>query len=286
MTLTALSIPSHAKICLLQCVHAGPRYNLLILVTQSRYLQEHVDAIALEAVQLEATRPVLGVDATQGQTHAKTQVGRPAGQRGEGALIGRSFEVSAGELVLDVQLLHGGGHAGDAVQVRKALLAERALAKGPEIGELLARYAAAAVRDADGDVLGRLGDGDIDGRGAFGWVAMCDVAVDDGLDRVTQELADDVLEVAEDEGEIGIKVALDADIGYLDVWGIDRASNLLYSVRTALDDVLGVALDEDLADKVGLGELSPWGEVRRVVCLGEGEVLLGNDTATDALAGR
>lgn len=236
-------------------------------------------------MQLETPRPVLGVHAAQGQTHPQTQVGWAAVQRGERALVRWGLKVGAAELLLDVQLLHGGGHAGHAVEVLEALLAEGPLAEGPEVGQLVARDAAAAVRDADGGVLGRLGDCDLDGSGVVGGTAVGAVAVDDGLYRVAQELADDVLEVAEDVGEAGLEMALDADVGDLDVGRVGGAGNLLDGLGAGLDDRLGVAFDEDFADEVGLGELGAGGEVGGVVCFGEGEVLFGNDTAADALDG-
>lgn len=105
------------------------------------------------------------------------------------------------------------------------------------------------------------------------------VAVDDGLNRVAQELADNVLDVAEDVGEAGVEVANDADLGDGDVGPVDGASEGADGLGAALDDVLGRALDEDLADEVGLGELGARGEVGRVEGLGQREVLLGDEAA-------
>lgn len=66
-------------------------------------------------------------------------------------------------------------------------------AEGPEVGEDVSRDAAALVRHADDDVLGRFADGDLDrgrsGRGARPSLLL----LDDGLDRVAQKLANDVL---------------------------------------------------------------------------------------------
>ena len=170
----------------LECVHASARYDLFVLIAQPRDLQESIDTVTRQAVQLEAAGPVLGVHAAQGQAHPEAQIRGPAGERGERALVGRRLEVRAAELglIFDGELLHGGGHAGDAVQVPEALLAEGAFAECPEVGELVAGDAAAAVRDADGGVLGGLGDGDLDGRGGFVRAAVGLVTLDDGLDRV------------------------------------------------------------------------------------------------------
>lgn len=76
--------------------------------------------------------------------------------------------------------------------------------------------------------------------------------------------------MAEDVGEAGVKVTLNVDVGDLDVRRICRTGNLLDCLSAVLNDVLGIALDEDFADVVGLGELSTGREVRRVVRLGKG----------------
>jgi hypothetical protein len=82
----------------------------------------------------------------------------------------------------------------------------------------------------------------------------------DGLHRVAQQLADDVLEVAEDVGEVGVEVAVDADLGEGDVGPVGALQDLADRVAAARDDVLGDALEEDLADELGLGELRAWGK--------------------------
>lgn len=182
-----------------------------------------------------------------------------------------------------MELLHGGGHLGDLAEVLEELLAAGALAKGPDVGEDVAGHAAAAVRDADDDELGGLANGDLDGGhgggvgAGLGSRALADLALDDGLHRVAEELADNVLEVAEDVGEAGGEVALDVDLGDLDLGPVGGAGEGLDGAAAAVDDVLGDALDEDFADEVGFGELGAGGEPGGVVCFGEGEVLLGDD---------
>lgn len=141
---------------------------------------------------------------------------------------------------------------------------------------------------ADGDLDGGRGvdgDGLAAGGGGLGvgLFLQLGLAVDDGLDRVAEELADDVLEVGEDVGEAGGEVAVDADVGDLGAGPVGGAGEGGDGAGAAVDDVAGLALDEDLADEVGLGELGAGGEVRRGVGFGEGEVLLGNDAARDAL---
>ena len=67
----------------LHSVHGSSGRKLLVLVTELRDLQEGIDAIAFQTMQLEATGPILGVDATEGQAHAEAEVGRSHGQRGQ-----------------------------------------------------------------------------------------------------------------------------------------------------------------------------------------------------------
>lgn len=56
--------------------------------------------------------------------------------------------------------------------------------------------------------------------------------------------------MAEDVREARLEVALDADLGDLDIGGVDGAGNLLDGVGAILDDILSVALDEDFANEV------------------------------------
>jgi hypothetical protein len=234
-------------------------------------------------VKLEVAGPVLCVDAAEGQAHAQAEVGRPARQRREGALVRWGFEVRAAEF-FGVQLLHGGCHAGHLTEVLEAPLALGAFAEGPHVGQFLAGDSATTVGYPDDDVLLCLANGDLNGwrhrGGRDGAVLqLLLVPLDDGLDRVAQELADDVLEVAEDVGEAGGEVAVDLDIRDLDAGSVGGAGQGADGGGAALDDVLCYALDEDLADEVGLGELGAGGKVGRVEGFCEGEVLLGDDAA-------
>ena len=65
-------------------IHARPSRQLLVLVSQLGDLEEGIYAVALQAVQGQAPRPVLGVHPAQRQPHAQPQIGRPARQRRQG----------------------------------------------------------------------------------------------------------------------------------------------------------------------------------------------------------
>lgn len=116
-------------------------------------------------------------------------------------------------------------------------------------------------------------------------VGLLLVAVDDGLDGVAQELADDVLEVAEDVGEAGVEVAVDFHLGHLHLGPVGGAGELGDGFCAAADDILGEALDEDFANEVGLGEGGAGREVGGVESFCKGEVLLSDDSSRDALRG-
>lgn len=90
------------------------------------------------------------------------------------------------------------------------------------------------------------------------------VALYNGLHRVAQELADNVLEVVENIGEAGGEVALDADLGDGGGGPVRGAGEGLDGTGAAGDDVLGDAADEDLAYEVGFGKLGAGREVGRV----------------------
>lgn len=109
------------------------------------------------------------------------------------------------------------------------------------------------------------------------------VVVDDGLDRVPEQLADDVLEVAEDVGEGRLEVALDSDLGHLHVRAVGGAREVPHRAAAPLDHVLGHALEEDLANELRLGERRPRLEPVGVERLGERQVLLRYDPAGYAL---
>lgn len=231
-------------------------------------------------MELEAAGPVLGVDAAEGEAHAEAQVGRARGQRRERAVVAPAISPSrlvGGALlqgqqpaVLDAELLQGGGHEGHAAEVGEALVLEGALAEGPEVREDVVGDAAALVRDADDDVLLGLAQRHVDGGRLLGGrvPAAAAVLLDDGLDRVAEQLADDVLEVAEDVGERGVQVAADPDLRDLGAGRVGGPREVLYGFGAVLDDVLGDTLDEYLADELALRELGAGGEPVRVECFG------------------
>lgn len=68
--------------------------------------------------------------------------------------------------------------------------------------------------------------------------------------------------MAEDVGEAGVEVSVNLDLGDLDVGTICRAGEGSDGLRTALNNVLSVASDENFADVVGFGEFGTGGEVR------------------------
>lgn len=70
--------------------------------------------------------------------------------------------------------------------------------------------------------------------------------------------------MAEDVGKAGVEVSVNLDLRDLDVGTIGGAGEGNNGLGTALDDVLGVASDEDFADVVGFGEFGAGGEVRGV----------------------
>ena len=150
-------------------------------------------------------------------------------------------------------------------QVLEQALAGRTLAERPEVRHDVAGDAATLIGDAYNDVLGALADGDLDvGRrlrvrvaaltltfGLNGPAAL--VPFYDGLNRVAQELADDVLEVAEDEGEAGFEVALDLDVGDGHVRPVGLLGYAADGLAAAVDDVLGYAFGKYLAYEFGAG---------------------------------
>jgi hypothetical protein len=130
-------------------------------------------------------------------------------------------------------------------------------------------------------------DCDFDGRRrSRGVVGLFLVVLDDGLDRVAQELADDVLEMAEDVREACVEVAVDLDLGDLDVGSVCGVGELGDGFGAAANDVFGEAFYEDFTDEVGFRELGAGREVGRVECLCEGEVLLRDDSSRDSLVER
>lgn len=126
-------------------VHTSSCCELLILVAQPRNLQKGINAVPLQTVQTQRASPVFGIDTTQGEAHAEPQIRGSTGESRERAQVRGRLEVSPAELVSDMELLHGGGHAGHLAEVLEALLALGALAEGPEVRQLVAGDAAAAI---------------------------------------------------------------------------------------------------------------------------------------------
>jgi hypothetical protein len=132
-------------------------------------------------------------------------------------------------------------------------VAARALAEGPQVRQDVPRDATPLVGDADYNVLRGFADRDFDGgRGWWGGRALL-LLLDDGLDGVPQELADDIFEVVEDVWEGGVEVALEFDFGENGGGSISGGGEGLDLLPAAGDDFFSVAFEEYLADKLGLG---------------------------------
>lgn len=86
------------------------------------------------------------------------------------------------------------------------------------------------------------------------------MSLDDSLDGVSEELADNILEVAEDVREAGGEVALDFDLGDGTVWAMDGTCEGLCGGAAVLDYVFGDTFDEDFADEVGVRQGGAGGE--------------------------
>ncbi len=89
--------------------------------------------------------------------------------------------------------------------------------------------------------------------------------------------------MAEDERKVGFEVAIDLDPGDDYVWSVGALRDRADGLPAPLDYVLGNALEEDLADELGLGELGARGEPWCVEGVGQREVLLGDYATGDAL---
>ena len=106
-------------------------------------------------------------------------------------------------VLIVLNLLHGGCHARHLTEVLETPLALGSFTEGPQVRQFFARNTAATIGYPDDDVLLGFADGDLNrrrrGRGRDGAVfQLLLVPLYDGLDRVPKQLADDVLEVAED----------------------------------------------------------------------------------------
>ena len=61
--------------------------------------------------------------------------------------------------------------------------------------------------------------------------------------------------MAEDVGEVGVEVAVDADLGERDVRPVGALQDLADRVAATGDYVFRDAFEEDFADELGVGEL-------------------------------
>ena len=90
--------------------------------------------------------------------------------------------------------------------------------------------------------------------------------------------------MAQDVGKRGIQVAIDIDLGDLNVRTVCALDQVLGGLATRLDNLFGIASQEDFADGLlVVWRRGVWEMPGRVVCLGQGEVLFGNDASRYAL---
>lgn len=128
----------------------------------------------------------------------------------------------------------------------------------------LPRYAAPLIGDSDDDVLGGFTYENLD----RGWIArVVFSSFDDSLYGVPQQLADDVLQMAQDVGKRGVEVTLKSDFWYGAVGSIRFSGKSLCCLAAPLHHFLGVAAEKDLTDEVGVGfhvDLGVWEMPRRI----------------------
>lgn len=116
--------------------------------------------------------------------------------------------------------------------------------------ENFTRHTSALVGDSDDDVLGRFTDEDFD-RGWFaGHVSL---PFDDCLYRVPQQLADNVLQMAQNVRKGGVEVALELDVWYGAINAVGFSGEGLGCVSTSLHYFFSVTSEKDFADKVCVG---------------------------------
>ena len=109
---------------------------------------------------------------------------------------------------------------------------------------------------------------------------------DSCLYGIAQQLADDILQMAEDVREGGLQMAFDFDVRKTAVRTISFARKRDNPLPARFNDLLTVTAKEHLTNQIGIGVhvgLSvgemPWG----IEGLGQGKMLLCYDTARDAL---
>ena len=139
---------------------------------------------------------------------------------------------------------------------------------------------------SDDHMLWRFANQDLDWWWIWIW---CRPSFDDCLDGIAKELANDVLEVAQDVGKGSIQMTLDRDIRQYAARTIRLFSEGIRPVPACLYHFTSVATQENFSYKfrigidlrLGVGEV-PWG----VECFGQSKVLLGNDPARNPLSAR
>lgn len=108
------------------------------------------------------------------------------------------------------------------------------------------------IGDSDDDVLLRFTDSHLDGRWRLAlFVGVC---LDDGLHAVAEQLADYVLEVAEDIRERRVEVAQKTDLWKGNIGAVGGAREVLDCAPAACYYVARDALEEDLAYEICFGE--------------------------------
>lgn len=171
-------------------------------------------------------------------------------------------------------------HTGKVLQ---PLLAARPLAEAPQVRQHLVWNAASLIRDADDYMLGRFADQDLNGRR----LRVLGLALlDDGLDRVAEQFAHNVLEVAEYVRKGGVEVAVDVNVWYVNVGAICAFDQLLSGFAAALHNLPRIAPQEDFTYRLGVWVIHGLGMgkvPRRVEGFGEGEMLLCNHSTGNAL---
>lgn len=90
---------------------------------------------------------------------------------------------------------------------------------------------------------------------------------DDSLDGVSQQLADDVLQMAQDVRESGVEMTSEINSRYGTVGSVRFSSESLCCLAAPLHYFFGIAAEEDLPDEVRVGfyvDLGVWEMPRRI----------------------